>query len=291
MASYPRSQSRAQEGQQRNRSASPSHIPTHIRQRPRLPPFTKVLKASSMQSTDHSPPQPPVVVSHKPLPHRFVSQGPGRQPFGFPDLFDRSNDWEVNRGSESLFMHRLQEQQLRLSTPASDEINWGPDPSPVPGEPLRPRPGFARTLDVMENFLPGSLPERHTREHDGRLETPLEDRPMETCEPEGRDPLLALQALRAEYIETEGRRLSELVQAHDRIRELEEELERNSRNDQALEVALWREDRVMLIQELDWRHEQQERVIEQQSGEIRALQARMPKPAKVCPATVLTAIT
>ncbi|KAL8817200.1 MAG: hypothetical protein Q9223_003917 [Gallowayella weberi] len=295
MAPYRRDPSGAQKGQQGNRSGAPGRIPNHIRPRPRLRPLKQGLNAPSMHNAGHSPARPIMAASREAAPHESVSQDTSRQPFTKPcqALFDRSHDWEVNRRSESLLMHRQPEQRRRLSTPASDEITWGSDPSPMLGEPVGPRPGFARTLDVMENFLPAQLPESRMRDRSGTVETPLEDRPMETCESEGRDPLLALQAQKAEYIATEGRRLSELVQAHDRIRELEEELETNSSHDQALKVQFWKQDHVMdfqvqLIRELDRRNEQQERVIEQQAGQIRALQARMPKPAAV--RTVTTAV-
>ncbi|KAL8807397.1 MAG: hypothetical protein Q9182_000736 [Xanthomendoza sp. 2 TL-2023] len=238
-----------------------------------------------------------MVASRQASPHRSLSQGIGRQRLAkpCPDLFDRSRDREVHRESESLFMPRCQpEQQRRISTPASDEITWGSDPSPVPGEPVRPRPGFARTLDVMENFLPAHLPGSRMRQPSGMVETPLQDRPMETCEPDGRDPLLALQAQKAEYMATEERRLSELIHAHDCIRELEEELERSSSHNKALEIHFWTQDHVMgfqveLIRELDRRNEQQERVIEQQARQIKALQARMPKACS-CSVTAPTAI-
>ncbi|KAL8783981.1 MAG: hypothetical protein Q9213_004232 [Squamulea squamosa] len=108
--------------------------------------------------------------------------------------------------------------RARASTSASDEINWGSDPSPVSGEPSRPRPGFARTQDMMEG-LEGRPPELHAR---GASEIPPEDSVMQTCEPEGRDTMLALKAQRQEYLTTEERRLDELVQAEDRIRELEQ---------------------------------------------------------------------
>ncbi|KAL8771997.1 MAG: hypothetical protein Q9209_002662 [Squamulea sp. 1 TL-2023] len=136
-------------------------------------------------------------------------------------------------GSESLLRPRqplewdrhaeasYRQQRPRASTPASDEINWGSDPSPVSGEPSRPRPGFARTQDMMEG-LAGRPPKLHAREHRGASEIPPEDRAMQTCEPEGRDIMLALKAQKQEYLTTEERRLDELVQAEDRIRELEQ---------------------------------------------------------------------
>ncbi|KAL9035795.1 MAG: hypothetical protein Q9180_004659, partial [Flavoplaca navasiana] len=51
--------------------------------------------------------------------------------------------------------------------------------------------------------------------------TPPESMVVQTCEPEGRDALSALQALKQDHLATEERRLDELIQAEDRMRELE----------------------------------------------------------------------
>ncbi|KAI4248470.1 MAG: hypothetical protein L6R40_001031 [Gallowayella cf. fulva] len=112
------------------------------------------------------------------------------------------------------------------------------------------------------------------------------NRLMETCEAEGRDPLLALRALKNEYMATEERRLSELVFAHDRIRDLEEELGRSLHHVQALKEHLWElqnQDRLIerqnqLIRDLNRTNEQQVHIIEQQARQITTLQERMTNP-------------
>ena len=74
---------------------------------------------------------------------------------------------------------------------------------------------------MMEGFEAGCPREMHMQI------TPesREDQVMQTCEPDGIDTLLALQAQRREYLATEERRLDELVRAEDRIRELEQQNE------------------------------------------------------------------
>ncbi|KAL8929710.1 MAG: hypothetical protein Q9172_000267 [Xanthocarpia lactea] len=164
----------------------------------------------------------------------------GRRPLTNPlrlGPFERVTGQEKHAGTEAPLAHRQQLEHIghteanchqqrrhRASTPASDDVNWGPDPSPVSGEPLRPRPGFARSQDMMEGFEAGCSCEMHRHEHQITPES-QENRVMQTCEPDGRDTLLALQAQRCEYLATEERRLDELVRAEDRIRELEQQNE------------------------------------------------------------------
>ncbi|KAL8863489.1 MAG: hypothetical protein Q9178_000170 [Gyalolechia marmorata] len=170
--------------------------------------------------------KPPPGISRRPLTNPLRS-----------GLFERVTGQEKIAGTEAPLAHRQQLEHIghteanchqqrrhRASTPASDDVNWGPDPSPVSGEPLRARPGFTRTQDMMEAFEAGCPREMHMHEHQITPES-QENRVMQTCEPNGTDTLLALQAQRCEYLAIEERRLDELVLAEDRIRELEQQNE------------------------------------------------------------------
>ncbi|KAL8727439.1 MAG: hypothetical protein Q9166_006027 [cf. Caloplaca sp. 2 TL-2023] len=254
----------------RSRSASPRRSQESIRQRPYLPPIAGLLSLPSSPQRAGRQPQLPAIAEYlnppvhnpsynNPLTTRITSlfydlpsapdlpddlshvgtsspsaQGAGRRPLAGPfqsGLFEGVPSWELDRNRRTR-ANPHQRAKGRATTPISDQANWGSDPSPVIGEPDRPRPGFARTLDVTENFATDPPRGLHGREY-YRAEPLAEESMIETIEPEGRDPLSALIAQRDDHLAVEQRQRHALVDtegalalAEGRIRGLEEVQER-----------------------------------------------------------------
>ncbi|KAL8753462.1 MAG: hypothetical protein Q9199_005034 [Rusavskia elegans] len=127
---------------------------------------------------------------------------------------------ERNRHTE---VNRRQQRFLRASTPAFDRANWGSLSSPVSNRFSGARAGFARNQDMTEHLTTGWLSELQLLEDCRPPETLSENGVIQTYEPEGGDALFALEAQKQEYLATEERRLDELMQAEDRIRELQQQ--------------------------------------------------------------------
>ena len=114
-------------------------------------------------------------------------------------------------------LNHPQQLRPRALTPAADRANWECSPRPIAGDFLKARPRSMRNQDRMGSPEAGWQFELQRRDHS----TPPECMIIQTCEPEGRDAFSALQALKQDHLATEERRLDELIQAEDRMRELE----------------------------------------------------------------------
>ncbi|KAL8845681.1 MAG: hypothetical protein Q9198_011373, partial [Flavoplaca austrocitrina] len=114
-------------------------------------------------------------------------------------------------------LNHPQQLRTRALIPAADRASWECSPRPIAGNSFKARPCSMRNQDRMGSPEAGRQFELQRRDHS----TPPESMVIQTCEPEGRDALSALQALKQDHLATEERRLDELIQAEDRMRELE----------------------------------------------------------------------
>ncbi|KAI4237230.1 MAG: hypothetical protein LQ349_002026 [Xanthoria aureola] len=110
----------------------------------------------------------------------------------------------------------------RASTEASDGATWESNSIPGSNHSYGASAGYVSNRDARERLKTGWPSELQILKDCRPPETPSEDGVIQTCEPEGRDALLALKAQIQEYLSTEERRLDELIRAEDRIRELEQ---------------------------------------------------------------------
>lgn len=144
-------------------------------------------------------------------------------------------EWCPDPETGPLFVHRhVLEQNRRTdlirphqrwpgaSTEASDGANWESNSIPRSNSSYGASAGYVSNQDARERLKTGWPFELPIQKDCRPPETPSEDGVIQTCEPEGRDALLALKAQMQEYLAIEERRLDELIRAEDRIRELEQ---------------------------------------------------------------------
>lgn len=216
----------------RNRSRSV----IRFRQRPRLPPVAESLNCPAQGGEEMPKSRPPNYARHGP-----TTQGARRHPLAHASPTETFaevlvGEWYPDPGTGSPVVHRQvlernrltevkrrQQRWPRASTPASNGANWGSHSSQVSNKIFGAPTRFARSQDVTERLKTGWPSELQLFKDCRPPETPSENGVIQTCEPEGRDALLALEAQKQEHLATEERRLDELIRAEDRIRGLEQQ--------------------------------------------------------------------
>lgn len=205
-------------------------------QNSRPPPLVEGLNSPAQGAED----MPQSSTSHDPRP-KPTDQAARRHPFAHASPTEAVaeilfREWCPDPETGSLFVHRHVLEQSRrtnlirphrrwpgASTEASDGANWESNSVPGSNNSYGASAGYVRNQDVRERLKTGWPSELQILEDCRPLETPSEDGVIQTCEPEGRDALLALKAPMQEYLAIEERRLDELIRAEDRIRELEQQ--------------------------------------------------------------------
>ncbi len=145
-------------------------------------------------------------------------------------------EWCPDPETGSLFVHRHVLEQSRrtevirphqrwpgASTEASDGANLESNSIPESNISYGASARYVSNRDARERLKTGWPSELQILKDCRSPETPSENGVIQTCEPEGRDALLALKAQMQEYLAIEERRLDELIRAEDRIRELEQQ--------------------------------------------------------------------
>ncbi|KAL8997010.1 MAG: hypothetical protein Q9169_003600 [Polycauliona sp. 2 TL-2023] len=156
------------------------------------------------------------IFTHVPLSGTLAKVVEGRYsnpeavaPAVFCQVLDRNHHGEVDHQPTGC---------PRGSTPVSDEVSGISDPRPIKNRSFGAKSMSARAQVVMEVSTADCPPDLRWCERT----RPSKDDAMQTCEPEGRDTMSALQAQTKEHLATEERRLEELIQVEDRVRELEQ---------------------------------------------------------------------
>lgn len=216
----------------RNRSRSV----IRFRQRPRPSPVAESLNRPAQGAEEMPKSRPPKCTCHGPTtqdarryppthtsPSEPLAEVFVREQFPYPGTESTVVHRQVLERNRHTEVNRRQQRFLRASTPAFDRANWGSLSSPVSNRFSGARAGFARNQDVTEHLTTGWLSELQLLEDCRPPETLSENGVIQTCEPEGRDALFALEDQKQEYLATEERRLDELIQAEDRIRELQQQ--------------------------------------------------------------------